>query len=377
MKNSTTDFKKPLAKNPVNLAGQARGNLAVAPKVIPETDPFKRLIIEWLDAGRSDGLSPRTLSDYQEKILKFWWWWTDYTHYSEKLGAHPKFVSRAEAREYASYLRENLAVRWGEPVVRGRESLSPASIASYGRSVKVFFNWLTSEDLIDVNPFANKGVKFSTRQKQERLIKTVEQEELAKLLRHMMDPDRLKTYYGRRDLAIICLLIYSGMRKGELLSMRLTDLDLKNNRCVINGKTGERLAMFSEGCRQALLNYLQARDEHDQGEVPQLWLTEDGAPLTAYGFASSITRLKERSGVNFHAHMLRHTFATNMARQNTSLFDLKEFMGHSNITTTQIYVRQNAQQLAAVYQKMKPFEKLDSVEKELRKRNGRPRQGRF
>lgn len=146
----------------------------------------------------------------------------------------------------------------------------------------------------------------------------------------------------------------------------------------MSGKTGERWTMFSEGSRQALLNYLAAREEQDQGGAVQLWLTEYGEPLTAYGFATMIRRLKDKSGVDFHAHQLRHTFATNMARQpGTSLFDLKEFMGHANISTTQIYVRQNADQLLEAYQKLKPFEKLDTVEKDLRRRNGRPRKVRW
>ncbi len=103
-----------------------------------------------------------------------------------------------------------------------------------------------------------------------------------------------------------------------------------------------------------------------------LWLSADGDPLTYFGMESLIRRLKKISGVNFHAHALRHTFATMMARGGINVFDLKEMLGHTSITTTQIYVRQNMDHLNEVHQPHSPLTGLD-ISDQIKRRRGRPR----
>lgn len=224
-----------------------------------ETCPFRALVKEWLAAGRSARLSSRTLEDYQEKLFKFWWWWDKF--YAAQLGVHPKNVTVREARAYATYLREPQDYRWGLTTTQNKrplhhQILSSVSIASYGRSVKVFFSWLEQEGYIEISPFCNKSVKF-TSQKRDTVLKKVSEEDLARLFSALTSTETRATFAGSRNLAMVALLFDSGMRRGELLSMRLEDLDLEKGRCIIRGKTGQRTAIFSELCKVAISEYWQ------------------------------------------------------------------------------------------------------------------------
>jgi site-specific recombinase XerD len=354
----TTDYQKALAVVPVQSA--------------LERDPFRRLIFDWLDFCRASDLSSRTIHDYQDKVFKFWWWWSEFTRYSEKLGQHPNFVTKREAREYALYLRTRLTMRWGERVKPGREELSDASVKAYWRTIRVFFSWLLKEKEINEDPFSRDKIRISSGRKEDKTVKTVADPDLAKIFRFMMQPERLAAYSGKRDLAMLALLADSGLRRGELLSMTTADLDLNRCRCKVNGKSGPREAFFSGVCREAMYAYLRARMDHRQEDILQLWLTEDSTPLSDNGFSIMITRLSKHSGVRFSAHRLRHSFATTLAAQGVNVFDLRDLLGHSSIATTQIYVNSNSAKLAAAYAPRSPLKNLDLGDV-FKRKPGRPR----
>ncbi len=215
-------------------------SLSVVPQLEPETCPFRELVDEWIEACRADGLSPKTIGGYADTLGKFRWWWIEYS----KQPAHPENVTPKDARAFASYLREPLGFRWGLEVPIKRQQLSPASIATYGRTVKIFFAWLERDGYIDKSPF-NRSVKFSTK-KTDKIIKKVAEDDLAKLFLVLSQYAAHDSYPGLRNLAIISLLIDSGIRRGELLSIRLCDMDFKLGRCAVTGKTGTRYAIFSD-----------------------------------------------------------------------------------------------------------------------------------
>jgi integrase len=201
---------------------------------------------------------PRTLEDYHDKIYKYWWWRTHDARYADTGGQHPQSVTRKEARDYAIYLRNSQKVRWGELTRPGKETLSPASVASYGRVVKVFFAWLITEGYIDDDPFAGKGVSFNTKHKEARVVKVVDAGDLEKIFNYLMNSNRLQYYNGPRNLAIIALLTDSGIRRGELLGLKVDDFDLENNRCMVKrqdrGAVGPLLGSLPGGY-QRLLQY--------------------------------------------------------------------------------------------------------------------------
>lgn len=289
-----------------------------------------------------------------------------------KQPAHPRLVTTRDARAFAAYLRGPLGFRWGMEVPKHRQELSPASVLAYGRTVKVFFSWLERENYIEQSPF-NKSVKFTTK-KQDRIIKDVSQEDLYRIFNVLSRQATTSSYPGLRNLAIIALLLDSGMRRGELLSMKLSQIDFKGGKCLVNGKSGPRYALFSDTCKRAIVRYYKRwRSNQDDNPESLFWLTEDGEPLSYNGFGSMIRRLEKESEVDFHAHKLRHTFATMMAQQGTNVFDLKELMGHANISTTQIYVQANVEHLTRVHREKSPLSTLANAQDRVKRRRGRPR----
>jgi site-specific recombinase XerD len=143
------------------------------------------------------------------------------------LGPHPNQVTVKEARAFAAYLREPNSFRWGiiQHEHRVKFELSPYSVQSYGRAVKTFFNWLEREGYIEQTPF-NKSVRFTNRHKQDRVVKRVENEDLAQLFEYLTDSEIIATFAGTRNLSMISFLLDTGIRRGELLSMKMGSLNL-------------------------------------------------------------------------------------------------------------------------------------------------------
>lgn len=210
------------------------------------------------------------------------------------------------------------------------------------------------------------------------MVKRVENEDLARLYEYLTGPDVVATFAGARNLSMISFLLDTGIRRGELLSMKIGSLNLDQLRCHVNGKTGHRYVPFSPSCRDALRRYLQHPDypgpinPNNPGSAETaLWLTYQGKELTYYGFSEVIRKIVRKSGVKFYAHRLRHTFATLMASR-VSVFDLKDLLGHTSVSTTQIYVQQNMEHLAEVHKGNSPLSML-TVDQTIKRARGRPR----
>ena len=313
-----------------------------------ESPNFPTLLNRWIEYCRAEGLSSQTITDYQVKVGVFLRWLGD-----DKM---PDNVTPDYAQAFISHLRD--------------KKLAQASILTYVLTAKVFFNFLVRKKYLKISPFT-EDVKFRTRA--NRVIKTVSKKDLYAIFMTLTTQERLTTFSGVRDLAIITLFIDSGIRSGELLSIRRCDVDLASNRAIVNGKTGQRFAMFSEACKVNLRHYLEIADLKPDDFI---WRGIDGNRLSASGLKSLIRRIENLSGVDFYAHKLRHTYATMLAAEGVNVFDLKELMGHSSINTTQIYVGRNVERLQEVYRTNSPYNLLRGQEdapKEITKRpKGRP-----
>ncbi len=364
MKRITTDHNK--------------GRLSLVPKK-SKSCPFSELVHEWIEYLRLDGCTPKTLQDHANKVDKFRWWWVDYpsapdgTSYADRLGAHPENVTTAHARAFASYLKTPTINRWGikSLTTPSTAELSAESVISYGRTVKAFFNWLAADgqEHIDRSPFT-RAVKFGSRHQKDRTIKVVEPAAQDKIFEVLTDPLRLDNFAGKRNLALIALLVDSGIRRGELINLRIEDIDIGKKRFVVTGKTGTRVAYFGDKCRNSLVNYMQEPLIVRQKPNMPLWWTVDGVPLTYNGVAGIIRKIEQAAGVEFHAHMLRHSFATSMAQSGVEVYDLMRMMGHENLQTTMVYVNYNPEHLQELHRVRSPLDQQDKVEI---KRRGRPR----
>lgn len=372
---------KTLPNDSKNTPYTRKGNFALKlPTVTKQSvdiNYLQKYIVEWLDALRAAGKSPKTLADYKDKIGKFMWWWEVETGFSKSIGRHPKLVTRKELRQFLTYLREPVEGRWGitgNHNNKQRDRLAPASIAAYGRVVKAYFNWLEREEYIEKTPI-NRSVQFQPAQRDKNQeIKKIEQGDLKKVFDYLLE-DR-KSYHRVRNLAMLTFLLDTGVRRGELLNIRFPDdLDLDRNRCQVKGKTGQRKVAFSEGTRVVLKDYLRLRNNQEPS-TSQLWLCEDDQPLSYQGINNIFRRIKKDTGVAVHAHMFRHTYGSNLAENNMNAFTLQQFMGHQSVSTTQIYVEQGIDKMQEQYNLISPLIMIPELDKALKRRRGRPRKER-
>ncbi len=284
-------------------------------------------------------------------------------------------ITTSHIRDYIAYLKEPLAVRWGRKVPEDKQTLSTASIQTMAVFTKVFFNWLADEGVIEKTPF-NRSVKILG--KKEKLVtghnRLLSEDDLRKLFLYLSQPDRIATFTGVRNLAITHLLLASGMRAGELLSMRICDVDFDRSRVIIRGKTGERTCFFDGSTRASLMDYFKYRKRSKQLINPKdkFWLSGHSGELKMGGVSLFFWQVSKDLGVRYTPHMFRHTFASMVVGQ-IGIYELKELLGHANLNNTQIYTHSDTNKLQEVYIHHSPFDMVDVGQKKVSRGPGRPK----
>ncbi len=165
-----------------------------------------------------------------------------------------------------------------------------------------------------------------------------------------------------RDRAILEMLYSSGCRVGELASLKISDMDGRYESAVITGKgRKDRRVYFEEDARKALLSYLDDRrkrfpDRAGAPAVPEVFVNQKGAPLSANGIRWILSRYSGAEGTNRHVspHALRHTFATAMLSGGADVRAVQELLGHSSISTTQRYTHIATERLIEIYNRAHP-----------------------
>ncbi len=211
-------------------------------------------------------------------------------------------------------------------------SLSAASRCRRTSSVKSFFNYLTvKRHLLDHNICQ----ELDMPKRQASLPKYLEESECEKLLSVCNGP------YMYRDYAILMLFMSCGLRISELVALNLTDVYEDYVRVLGKGNK-ERIVYFGEGCREALDDYLMVRDNgriHPDAKNA-LFISQKNGRFGARGIQQMLERKLLEAGLDasrFSPHKLRHTAATLMLRNGVDTRSLQEVLGHSNLSTTQIY----------------------------------------
>jgi site-specific recombinase XerD len=218
-------------------------------------------------------------------------------------------ITVSHIEQYLVFLRER--PRWFGKRGDQKVPVSDSSVESHYRRLKTFFRWLVERGHISENPLdLIKHPKF-----EERVVPTVSERELLALL-ELVNPKHVRTeaekFRAYRNRAIIWLLIDTPIRRDELGSLRVEDVDLDAAMVKVMGKgRRERFMPLGETSLTALWDYLQVR----RSRLPQLWLGDDGHPLVSLAIYILLKRLGERAGVsNLHTHRFRHTFATTYLR---------------------------------------------------------------
>jgi integrase len=150
-------------------------------------------------------------------------------------------------------------------------------------------------------------------------------------------------FLRRRNMALFAMLLYTGIRKGELLGLRITDIDLDRLEVTIRAETSKsrlrRVVPINSRLLPAIEDYLDERRRHVLHTEYLFTSASRDRPFTLDGLKHLIGEVKRRSGVTFHAHQFRHTFAVNFLNRGGDIAKLKQLLGHRDIRMTSAYLR--------------------------------------
>lgn len=161
-----------------------------------------------------------------------------------------------------------------------------------------------------------------------------------------------------RDAAIMELLYASGLRRAEVTTITLKDLDLESREIRVHGKgSKERVVVFNRSAAKAIEAYLRVRP-HGRDEA--LFLGRGGKRLSPMHVWRIFRDIYKVSGIDAHAspHTLRHSFATHLAENEVDLETIREFLGHESLATTGIYLKMSMQHKKRMYDKAHPRDKM-------------------
>ena len=228
--------------------------------------------------------------------------------------------------------------------IQMKNQLSVPTILRRISSTNNFYLFLEREHIID---FVVK--KFDRPKSMKRLPKTISVEEVEDLLNA---PDLSKDE-GYRDRAMLELMYCSGLRVSELLSLKLKQVNLEKGIIDIIGKGNkERKVPVGEYALDFVKSYIEEHRIHNPGRrTSYLFLNRYGNPLSRQYFFLQIKKYAEQAGIEeeISPHTLRHCFATHMLENGAELRALQEMLGHTNLSTTQIYTNVSTKRILDAY----------------------------
>ena len=231
---------------------------------------------------------------------------------------------------------------------RHRQGLSPKSLQRLLASIRSFYVFLQGEGVAKKNPA--EGVRAPKAAK--RLPDTLDADQMARLLEIPGDdPETV------RDRAIMELLYSSGLRLAEMISAKLTDLDLGQGLITVTGKGSKtRIVPVGSKALQALRAWLKVRGQLAKLEDTTLFVSVRGGRLSPRSVQARLEHWGRVQGVQqgVYPHLLRHSFASHVLESSGDLRAVQELLGHANISTTQIYTHLDFQHLAKTYDAAHP-----------------------
>lgn len=292
------------------------------------------LFITYLESERQ--YSPETVKAYREDLAAFQKFLTDTGGNADLL-----LVSKLDVQVYLSQLYDDHKAR--------------TTIARKISSLRSFYDFLIRDDQVDVNPFAYVTLK-KRPQPLPRFFYEKEMTALFKAAGENSDP-----VLAKRDSAILEVLYATGIRVSELCGLMLNEVDFDGQLMLIHGKGNkERYVPFGHYAKDALQTYLKAARQplmrHYHKEHDVVFINHYGDPITATGVEYVLNQIIERSTLtgDIHPHMLRHTFATHLLNHGADLRTVQELLGHSSLSTTQIYTHVTKSQLQRDYRRYFP-----------------------
>ncbi|CAG7857126.1 Tyrosine recombinase XerC [biofilm metagenome] len=273
--------------------------------------------------------SSHTVSSYQRDLKRL-------THYCKEKDIHTWTTLKQQD------LRAHIAARH-------RQGISSLSLQRELSAIRSFYAYLLKNRLAENNPAQHVKAPKQPR----KLPKTLDVDQVNGLLNANSD-----SILEIRDLAMFELFYSSGLRLSELSGLDLTDLDLTGNSLLVRSGKGGKARILPIGSKAvaAINRWLQEREKLSGIIDAALFVTAKGRRLGQRSIEIRLGRWCKTKGLqeHVHPHMLRHSFASHMLESSQDLRAVQELLGHSNISTTQIYTHLDFQHLADIYDKAHP-----------------------
>ncbi len=232
---------------------------------------------------------------------------------------------------------------------RHRKGLSSKSLQRELSAIRSFYNYLLKKGQASINP----ALHIQAPKQARKLPKILDVDQLSGLL-----DAGTSSLLEIRDLAMFELFYSSGLRLTEMSKLDLTDLDLPDNTLTVRiGKGGKsRVLPVGSKAVTAIENWLQQRAIKIPAAGSALFVSTRGARLGQRNIELRLEQWCKKKGIPEHIypHMLRHSFASHLLESSQDLRAVQELLGHSNISTTQIYTHLDFQHLAEIYDKAHP-----------------------
>jgi len=273
-----------------------------------------------------------------------------YIEYQRNYSSHTVYAYRSDLEQFLSFANHSFESIDRETIRKylfflKEKNYHPRSISRKIACLKAFFGFLVRRGYIKTNP----TLLILSPKVPERLPSFLTVEEVEKILEAASD----KSQMGLRDRAIMELLYSSGIRVGELVSLRMEDVNIPDETIKVKGKgSKERVVPIGSCALNCLFEYFGKRGLRG-GYV---FLNRKNRRLTTRSVERIIKKYAKIAGINkkITPHVFRHSFATHMLDRGADLRTVQEMLGHSDIATTQIYTHITIQRLKEFYEKHRP-----------------------
>ncbi len=219
-----------------------------------------------------------------------------------------------------------------------RRDLKASTIRTYGSKLHAFFEWLLLRGDLMKNPITKRSLPTPDYSDKRALNRQSIERIITSIIQHSRNSFILK-----RDLALVQVLLFCGVRRNELLSIKVLDVDFQKATLRVNGNTSKskktRVVPLNATVLLHIEDYLAERRRKNYKCEYLFTSSSQDTQLTEHGLKHMVDRLIEQSGVKFHIHQFRHSYASALARANTSSFKIQKLLGHSDLRMTERYLR--------------------------------------
>jgi len=286
---------------------------------------------------------------------------SDYLRIEKRNSPHTVSAYRRDLNRFSDAVKEMKADSVTTSDIRGflitlrEQGLAPSSVARSLSSIKSFFNYLCQDKQLQGNP----AEILETPKRWRKLPDVLTHDDVDNLLK---SPDK-ESVLGLRDKAMLEVLYASGLRVSELVNLKINQLDLEVGYLRTLGKgSKERIVPIGTLAKNAIENYIfnsrptLVASRKDGRKAEELFVTRRGLGMTRQGFWKLLKRYVTQANIrsSVSPHTLRHAFATHLLERGADLRSVQQMLGHSDISTTQIYTHILGKRMLEIHQQFHP-----------------------